>query len=224
MLSRRTVFRKAAFVVAVLSLATLVACGVRIEVGTEDVDSSNKKPTVTQSVPLEEVSPTETKEPTPTDTNTPEPTETPTRIPTSMDMRERNYALNMTDFLREGAMEPEIIDEVVFFNSHISDYYIEGDEIIFKVSLNVYGTEIEKTVRSNRIIFHSINLQTDEETEREFITAESNLSEYLDLCKEYHIGLILPDEPAITQEMVEDYINGYSEYDFNLDNLTRFDG
>jgi hypothetical protein len=90
--------------------------------------------------------------------------------------------------------------------------------------LNVYGIEIEKTVRSNNIVFRSINLETDEESEREFITAKSNLSEYLDLSKEYQIGLILPDEPAITQEMFEDYINGYAEYDFNIDSLIRFDG
>jgi hypothetical protein len=168
--------------------------------------------------------PTVTLSPTPTPTKTVEPTETPTRIPTSMDMRERNYALNTTDYLREGALDPEIIDEIVVFNSQISDYHVEGDEIVFKVVLNVYGIEIEKTVRSNNIVFRSINLETDEESEREFITAKSNLSEYLDLSKEYQIGLILPDEPAITQEMFEDYINGYAEYDFNIDSLIRFDG
>jgi hypothetical protein len=136
---------------------------------------------------------------------------------------DQNYVLNKTSYLREGALDPEIIDEIVVFNSQISDYHVEGDEIVFKVVLNVYGIEIEKTVRSNNIVFRSINLETDEESEREFITAKSNLSEYLDLSKEYQIGLILPDEPAITQEMFEDYINGYAEYDFNLDSLTRFD-
>jgi hypothetical protein len=167
--------------------------------------------------------PTVTLSPTPTPTKTVDPTETPTRIPTSMDIMERHYVLNTTAWLREGALEPELMDELLVFSSQISDYQVEGEEIVFKILLNVYGTKVEKTVRTKKLIFESVNLETDESSEREIITAESDLSEYLDLSKNYNIGLIALDEPAITQEMVEDYINGYGEYDFTLESLTRYD-
>jgi hypothetical protein len=136
---------------------------------------------------------------------------------------EKNYVLNTTAWLREGALEPELMDELLVFSSQISDYQVEGEEIVFKILLNVYGTKVEKTVRTKKLIFESVNLETDESSEREIITAESDLSEYLDLSKNYNIGLIALDEPAITQEMVEDYINGYGEYDFTLESLTRYD-
>jgi hypothetical protein len=140
-----------------------------------------------------------------------------------MDIMERHYVLNTTAWLREGALEPELMDELLVFSSQISDYQVEGEEIVFKILLNVYGTKVEKTVRTKKLIFESVNLETDESSEREIITAESDLSEYLDLSKNYNIGLIALDEPAITQEMVEDYINGYGEYDFTLESLTRYD-
>jgi hypothetical protein len=185
-------------------------------IGTDNVIGSDPGEVVTEEYTATPTI-TETKEPTSTQTKTeePTPTETATRIPMSNDVEERGFIF---DVFAGGGNEVE--GGFLFFpkDVRIEDYKIVGDEIVVTVVMNLYGREMTEEISGESLEFASIEDSPDGKinlTETmEFITKDSDLSKYFSKDGKYWLLLSLDEPVDITEEDINNYVNGDIDLDF----------
>jgi hypothetical protein len=234
-LTRRAFIKKGVETVAaslfVLTSMTLASCSGK-QVQTEPTPIVE---TYTPVVPIETeeatLTPTETQEPTPTPTETQEPTPTPTetrelsptptktatRIPFTENHRISGYRIG--NWLRDSETGV-IYSTITVTNIMINNIRIDNNEIIFDISLNLYNRQFNEEVKAKSFTYLEINTKTAETLKQIEITPQ-NVKEILSVEEKYRGTFTVVDNPNFAFDLIENYVDGEINLEFELYNISK---
>lgn len=215
---------KAYKVFAIVSIAAgmLTACNPVNSSENSNIDS-NEKPTATETLlpsstpsATPTVTPSPTASPTPTDTATPTQTFTPSNTPTRMSLSEdpevRGFSYTQATC---GVELNESCRTIEAKNVLIDSYKIEDKEIILDVTMRLNEKVFKETVRTKNFYWIKYSPPFNVVAEG-LITSEDNLDSIVPIGKECSIGLSIEGQNDFPDELISDYINGYTDLSFDL--------
>jgi hypothetical protein len=157
---------------------------------------------------------------TPQKTNTPEATIAPTRIPMNEDYVDRGFVIGEGTYELDG-METNCTS-LRILESKIDEYFVQEDKIILSVRLNMYGIEKEEEIVVGSFHFAEFNNETQEFSEMQYINTDSDLENILGKDGKYRMFLIVKDHQSFDEKLINDYINGDIDLEFDITDILYY--
>lgn len=158
--------------------------------------------------------PTETATKIPTVTSTPEPTATPTRIPESDIPSVRGYDIG--DYLYDEETKTAL-STLEVYTSKVENIEITDSGMKIDLLMDFYNIKKNVSIETDEFIYLEVDPKSLDTIMQITVNKDVDVSRLINSNREYDIFLTIKDIPRFKSDLIERFINGEIDLEFDLD-------